>query len=169
MDPATDAMEKLLRTFVVFDEPMVDYSIKAEEDKIADLSAKPDRLPGLLETIQTRLDLYNRIKGAEVWALTYREEWPIKADVRQASKVAEQGGYDPDVRQAFVNEVQWRAHAKACLRVPGKKGRVALLTDREAADMDSNVAVAVFNAYYAAFVLTEAETPKVPAPPSTPA
>jgi hypothetical protein len=168
-DQASNAMDKLLRKSIPFEDEILDHVVRNEEAKAERAAADKASPPGLVDKIRRMAEFYRGLRGAEIHRLTYREEWPVKADVRQAQKVAEQGGYDPDVRQEFVNEVYLRSHAKASLRVAGTNGRVPALTDEQASSIDLVVAAAVFNAYQAAFVLTESETPKAPAPPSTPA
>jgi hypothetical protein len=161
---ASAGMEKLLRNLIVFDDPEIEEAAKRLEDQAVDQEKQGGPQIGTMN--RHRAEFYRKnIKGAEIHKLTYRGEWVVKLDVRAAAAVAKD--YEPAVKQAFLQDVYLRSFVKACLRVPKKGGKVALLTDDDASNLDELLALAIFTAYNGAFVLTADELPKAPAPPST--
>ena len=160
-NPEAGAMVKLLRKFVPYEgdrRPLEALSMRETAEEVKD----PERRAELLARADKMA--VDRIV-AELWKLDPLDAWEIEAWLQQAIKRVPD--MDTDIRKRSIGTLQARLYALYALRRPDTQGKVRLLTADEGWDLDPSVAEDVYSAYITAFKLTEAERPKVEAPPST--
>lgn len=154
MEPIEEAaaMAKLLRRTVPYGGPR--YEIAVQVAREAGLDERADRLAS------------ERIEG-ELFRLTPLDLFELETWIGQAQKRIQDREIDTDVRAAHLWTLRCKLYALYALRRTGTDGKVRLLTEQDAHELDPQVAGQIMASYLEAFVLTETERPKAEAPRST--
>lgn len=158
----TNAIRKLLREPFAYSGPK--YPSTAEELRKRAADETDEALRKAKLDRATELDA-ERIEG-EIWPLTFRERCSVDLLMAEAALVADEDGSSQRIRDGFLHALTLRVFARACLRVPGTKGKVCVLTHEQAQELDLGAAGDIYAKFVDAFVLTENERPKAPPLPS---
>lgn len=158
-DPEASAMAKLLRGPVPFSTTKLPSVVASFRAQASELSADDPVRSRLLAEADEREK--ETIEG-ELWPLTHREHWRIKALLVEGAQVA--SDLSPVARQAFVEGLVGELRAQMILRKTGTNGKVHVWTHDEAAEADTAAVRAINLAYAEAFMLTGDEVPKAPTP-----